>query len=321
MGRQKRNRRDVDGVILVNKPIGMSSNGVLQKVKWLFHANKAGHTGALDPLATGVLPICLGESTKFSQFLLDSNKAYITTAKLGERTASCDAESEVTETKPVPELNLEHINELIKQNLMGEITQIPPIYSALKVGGIPMYKLARQGIPVEVKSRQVRITMCKVLDIRVDKNEIDLEVHCSKGTYIRSIVDEFGQLLGCGAHVTMLHRTQHGFYDIADSISLAELIEIQEANQADTKEDPKQYIKLDELLLSADSPVQDLDKVELTPAQVTTILSGQFVQLDKPLGFYRLFDQASNRFLGLGEITQKHGLKPHRIIREPQAYS
>jgi len=320
MGRQRRNRRDVDGVVLVNKPLGMSSNGVLQKVKWLYHANKAGHTGALDPLATGVLPVCLGESTKFSQFLLDSDKAYITTAKLGERTASCDAESEVTETKDVPELNLEHINELIEQNLMGEITQVPPIYSALKVNGVPMYKLAREGKHVDVKSRQVKISMCKVLEIRADKNEVDLEVHCSKGTYIRSIVDEFGQLLGCGAHVSMLHRTQHGFYDIADSITLDELIEIQEANQAETKETPEQYIKLDELLLSADSPVQDLDKVELTPEQVKTILSGQFVPQEKALGYYRLFDQETQRFLGLGEITEKHGLKPHRIIREQQAY-
>ncbi|BCE00803.1 tRNA pseudouridine(55) synthase TruB [Marinicellulosiphila megalodicopiae] len=311
MGRQRRNRRDIDGVMLVNKPTGFTSNQVLQKIKWMFHANKAGHTGALDPLATGVLPICLGESTKFSQFLLDSDKGYITTAKLGIRTASCDSDSEVTETKPVPQLNEDDIKQLIADNLMGEITQVPPIYSALKVNGVPMYKLARQGVEIEVKSRKTRIDKCEILAIRED--EIDLEVHCAKGTYIRSVVDELGQLIGCGAHVSMLHRIKHGHYDINQCITLDELAEIKEKNG-------ETYELLDPLLQRADSPVLGLDAIVLNAQECKTILSGQFVSQDKPLGFYRLIDENTQRFLGLGEITEKHGLKPHRIIRDPQVF-
>ena len=339
MPAKKKQRRNISGVLLLDKPLGLSSNTALQKVKRLFNASKAGHTGALDPLATGVLPICLGESTKFSQFLLDSDKAYATTAKLGVRTASCDAESEVTETKPVPKLSLQQVDAILEQNLRGTITQVPPIYSALKVDGVPMYKLARQGIAVEVKSRQVTIFRIDITAMRDD--EIDLEIHCSKGTYIRSIVDELGQLLGCGAHVSMLRRLSHADYHIQDSYTLEQLQQLapslqtnkvdsldsqqqsasdsnqldnQPVHQPDNKPDNADFQALDTLLLSADSPVQSLPKIELSQAQSQTILSGQFLKFDLALGYYRLFIKGSQQFIGLGEITEKHGLKPHRII-------
>ena len=186
MARRKKGRR-IDGVFLLDKPQGISSNAALQKVKRLYDAAKAGHTGALDPLATGMLPICLGEATKFSQFLLDSDKRYITTAKLGIRTDSSDADGEVIETKPVPKLEWEALNDLIQSKFSGEIEQVPSMFSALKHNGQPLYKLARKGEKVEVKPRQVCIYEIKLLDLRAD--EVDLEVHCSKGTYIRSIVE------------------------------------------------------------------------------------------------------------------------------------
>ena len=201
--------RAISGLCLLDKPQVLSSNAALQRVKHLYGAAKAGHTGALDPLATGLLPICLGEATKFSQYLLDSDKRYLTTAKLGQRTDTCDAEGEVTEERPVPDnLSREQIEALLDEHFSGDIEQVPPVYSALKLNGQPLYKLARQGVEVEVKPRQVRIHEIRLLALRED--ELDLEVFCSKGTYIRSIVEDLGLLLGCGAHVSVLRRLQTG---------------------------------------------------------------------------------------------------------------
>ena len=183
MGRRRKSRgRSVDGVFLLNKPTGLSSNAVLQRVRRLYDANKAGHTGALDPLATGMLPICLGEATKFSQHLLDSDKRYITTAKLGIRTDSSDADGEVIEEKPVPSITAEQVEALLQAHFSGEIEQVPSMFSALKYNGQPLYKLARKGIQVEVKPRKVKIYEIHLKELRED--EIDLEVFCSLSFFL-----------------------------------------------------------------------------------------------------------------------------------------
>ncbi len=206
-----RKGRDLTGVVLLNKPQGMSSNHALQRVKRLYNAQKAGHTGALDPLATGILPVCLGEATKFSQYLLDADKAYRVEATLGVRTTTSDAEGEVVEEKPVA-VDAAKVADAIKQ-FIGEQEQSPSIYSALKHEGRPLYYYARQGIEVPKKTRTITVHSIELLDIQ--DNKVTLQVSCSKGTYIRTLVDDLGQLLGCGAHVSMLHR--NAVADIAEA--------------------------------------------------------------------------------------------------------
>ncbi|MBB1440781.1 tRNA pseudouridine(55) synthase TruB, partial [Shewanella sp. SG41-4] len=192
--------RFIDGIVLLDKDTGMSSNFALQRVKRFFNANKAGHTGALDPLATGMLPICLGEATKFSQHLLDSDKRYLVTAKLGQRTDTSDSDGEVVQTRPV-----NFTQELLDEKLSffrGTTQQIPSMYSALKYQGQPLYKYAREGIEVPRESRP--ITVFELNFIKLEGDELTLDIHCSKGTYIRTIIDDLGEMLGCGAHVIML---------------------------------------------------------------------------------------------------------------------
>ncbi len=200
---RRRKGRPINGVILLDKPTGISSNDALQKVKRIYFAEKAGHTGALDPLATGMLPICLGEATKFSQFLLDSDKRYRVIAKLGERTNTSDSDGEVVETRPV-DVTLDKLKACIDQ-FRGESDQVPSMFSALKYQGKPLYEYARKGIEVPRESR--KITVYEIVLHRFEGDEVEMEVHCSKGTYIRTIVDDLGEMLGCGAHVTMLRRT------------------------------------------------------------------------------------------------------------------
>ncbi|WP_315981354.1 tRNA pseudouridine(55) synthase TruB [Aliamphritea spongicola] len=253
--------RPVDGIFLLDKPGGISSNRALQIVKRLYGAAKAGHTGALDPLATGMLPLCFGEATKFSQFLLDADKRYITTAKLGQRTDTSDADGQVVEERPLPaDLSFERIDELLQQEFTGQITQVPSMFSALKHNGQPLYKLARQGIEVEVKSRQVTVYSIDVLDFRGD--EVDLDIRCSKGTYIRSIVQDMGEMLGCGAHVQMLRRLDSGPYKAADMMPLAELEALVEKMTPEVDLDGIQK-HLDGLLLPPWSPVADTPEVVL----------------------------------------------------------
>ncbi len=200
---RRRKGRPVNGVILLDKPTGISSNDALQKVKRIYFAEKAGHTGALDPLATGMLPICLGEATKFSQFLLDSDKRYRVIAKLGERTNTSDSDGEVVETRDI-NVTPEFLDECIDK-FRGESDQVPSMFSALKYQGKPLYEYARQGIEVPREAR--KITVYEIVLHRFEGDEVEMEVHCSKGTYIRTIVDDLGEMLGCGAHVTMLRRT------------------------------------------------------------------------------------------------------------------
>lgn len=202
--RAKKNFRKLSGILLLDKPLGMSSNQALQRVRHLFKAEKAGHTGSLDPLATGMLPVCFGEATKVSAYLLDSDKTYQTTAQLGETRATGDAEGDVLQARAVPDLNTVDLPALLAV-FTGDIQQVPPMYSALKKDGKPLYALARQGIEVERKARSVTIHDLQLLARR--ETALDLSVHCSKGTYIRTLVEDMGEQLGCGAYVSMLRRT------------------------------------------------------------------------------------------------------------------
>ncbi len=305
--------RPVDGIFLLDKPGGISSNRALQIVKRLYGAAKAGHTGALDPLATGMLPLCFGEATKFSQFLLDADKRYITTAKLGQRTDTSDADGQVVEERPLPaDLSFARIDELLQQAFTGEITQVPSMFSALKHNGQPLYKLARQGIEVEVKSRQVTVYSIEVLDFRGD--EVDLDIRCSKGTYIRSIVQDMGEMLGCGAHVQMLRRLDSGPYKAADMIPLAELEAMVEKMTPEVDLDGIQK-HLDGLLLPPWSPVADTPEVILDETQVLALIRGQKVQLEThdAQALVRILTE-NDEFLGIGEVTDGGRLLSRRLL-------
>ena len=226
MSRPRRRGRDVHGVLLLDKPQGASSNDVLQKVKRIYNANRAGHTGALDPLATGMLPICLGEATKFSQYLLDSDKRYRVIAKLGQRTDTSDADGQVVEERPVT-FSAEQLDAAL-ESFRGDTMQVPSMYSALKYQGKKLYEYARQGIDVPREARP--ITVYELLFIRHEGDELELEVHCSKGTYIRTIIDDLGEKLGCGAHVIYLRRLAVSKYPVERMVTLEHLHEIGRAH-------------------------------------------------------------------------------------------
>ncbi|MBQ0921191.1 tRNA pseudouridine(55) synthase TruB [Hydrogenophaga aromaticivorans] len=213
-------RRPVHGVLLLDKPLGLSSNQALQKAKWLLRAEKAGHTGTLDPLATGVLPLCFGAATKFSQLHLDADKTYETTVRLGQKTSTGDAEGDVIETRPVT-CTAGQVVEVLDR-FMGPIAQVPPMHSALKKDGKPLYEYAREGQTVEREARQVMIHDLDLLDMRLDGDApiLQLRVRCSKGTYIRTLGEDIGEALGCGGHLTMLRRTATGPFDATQCITL-----------------------------------------------------------------------------------------------------
>ena len=213
-------RRPVHGVLLLDKPLGLSSNQALQKAKWFLRAEKAGHTGTLDPLATGVLPLCFGAATKFSQLHLDADKTYETTVRLGLKTSTGDAEGEVIETRAVTCTPGQVVEVL--DRFMGPIAQVPPMHSALKKDGKPLYEYARDGQTVEREARQVVIHDLDLLDMQLDGDTpcLQLRVRCSKGTYIRTLGEDIGEALGCGGHLTMLRRTATGPFDVTQCITL-----------------------------------------------------------------------------------------------------
>lgn len=299
----KRKWRQVDGIVLLNKPLGLSSNQALQKVRRLYQAEKAGHTGALDPLATGMLPLCFGEATKFSQYLLDADKRYLTTVLLGVRTTTGDAEGEVLTHQSVPELSDEELEALL-DNFRGAIEQTPPMYSALKHNGRPLYEYAREGITIERKRRQVTISTLRVVERT--QNTITLDISCSKGTYIRTIGEDIGEALGCGAHLQALHRISSASYDPDNMISF-------ERMEAAASQGEK---VLDEYLLPLDSAVMHLNKVELAHFEASHMLHGRVIT--KKTSFdqddlIRMYNEESNEFLGLGKIMGDE-VKPHRLI-------
>ncbi|EGQ8193001.1 tRNA pseudouridine(55) synthase TruB [Vibrio parahaemolyticus] len=306
---RRRKGRPINGVILLDKPTGISSNDALQKVKRIYFAEKAGHTGALDPLATGMLPICLGEATKFSQFLLDSDKRYRVIAKLGERTNTSDSDGEVVETRPV-DVTLEKLEASIEK-FRGESDQVPSMFSALKYQGKPLYEYARKGIEVPRESR--KITVYEIVLHRFEGDEVEMEVHCSKGTYIRTIVDDLGEMLGCGAHVTMLRRTAVAKYPYEKMVTLEQLNELLE--QAHREEIAPREL-LDPLLMPMDTAVEDLPEVNLIPELADMVQHGQPVQvLGAPeQGPLRLTMGEERLFIGVGEMNDDGKIAPKRLV-------
>lgn len=303
MSRPRKRGRDIHGIFLLDKPQGMSSNDILQKVKRLFQANKAGHTGALDPLATGMLPICLGEATKFSQFLLDSDKRYLVTAKLGERTDTSDAEGQVMETKAVNVSETEIL--AVLEKFRGDILQVPTMFSALKHNGKPLYEYARAGITVEREARSITIFELNFIEYKAPY--LTLEVHCSKGTYIRTLVDDLGEVLGCGAHVTMLRRTAVSNYPVEGMMSYPDLQNLAENAP---------LVALDKHLLPIDTAVANLAKINLTQEQTKAVGFGQRIKYENTnqiYGLVRLISE-SGQFLGIAEVTSDNVIRPNRMV-------
>jgi len=305
MGRRRKGR-NISGIVLLDKPLGITSNRALQIVKRLYKAAKAGHTGSLDPLATGLLPLCLGEATKVSGFLLDADKRYLATLKLGVKTSSADAEGEVIETRPVENYSKKQINAAIEP-FLGDIEQVPPMHSALKIDGQPLYKLAHQGIVIERKSRAVHIFDIKIL--RYEGDEMDIEVHCSKGTYIRTLAEDIGEKLGCGAHLSALRRTASGPFHLEDSITMEELEQLTENT------DEQGFAEADAVLMPAEDALHDWESVNLSADAAFYICRGQAVQVpNAPTeGLVRLFSEEKG-FLGIGEILDDGRVKPHRLF-------
>ena len=264
----RRRWKDVDGVLLLDKAGGMTSNDALQKGRRLFSAAKGGHTGTLDPMATGLLPLCFGEATKFSNRLLDADKTYRATLKLGVSTTTGDVEGEVVATKAVENVDLARV-EAVCLRFLGEIRQLPPMYSALKHQGKALYEYARQGIEIEREERVVTIHALTVE--RVEGDEIDIEVRCSKGTYVRTLGEDIGEALGCGAHLTMLRRTSIGSLSIANSMTLEQISEHPEETRG-------------ALLDVPDSLLAHLPALILSEDQTRVFMHGQAVKITAPCG-------------------------------------
>lgn len=300
-----RTRLAINGILLLDKPIDMSSNGALQRVKWLFSAKKAGHTGSLDPLATGMLPLCFGEATKFSQFLLESDKTYEVVAQLGERTLTGDSEGEVVETRPVPALSVEQL-EIVLNPFRGLISQVPPMYSALKHQGRPLYELARQGIEIERQSREVMIHALTLLSHDPEANTLSLRVHCSKGTYIRTLIEDIGRVIGCGAHVIELRRTSVTPYQDKRMYTLGEL---------ENKLDAEGVAGLSACLLPVQTSVAGFPAVTLSTSATFYLKQGQSVRTNLPVNtpFVQLYSD-SQQFLGVGEVMPDGRVKPQRLL-------
>jgi len=299
----RRPRRPVSGVLLLDKPVGWTSNAALQAAKRLYQAAKAGHTGSLDPLASGLLPICLGEATKLSEFLLNADKGYRFTCRLGVTTATGDAEGEVVTVRPVGPLLSRESMEAVLRRFVGTIQQIPPMYSALKHNGQPLYKLARKGMEVERAPREVTIHELRLL--RLDDEEFECELRCSKGTYVRTLATDLGEMLGCGAHVTALRRTVVEPYDAARMVTLESLREWAEQGLA----------VLDTKLLPLDSAVTQWPAVRVGGDAAFYLRQGQPVLAPRapPQGWVRLY-QDEQRFFGIGEILDDGRVAPRRLL-------
>lgn len=310
MGRRPKWGRSVHGVLLLNKSAGMTANSALQQAKRLFFANRAGHTGALDPLATGVLPVCFGEATKFSQYLLNADKRYRSTFCFGVSTDSGDMDGEVVSRVDATEITAMMVSDAMQQ-FRGRIKQVPPMYSALKHKGQPLYKLARLGIEVERQAREVEIFSCRLLNfIPGVSPRAEVEVHCSKGTYVRSLAEDLGAALNVGGCVERLHRSSVGPYLENGSISL-ESLAVERGN--------KPSENLDHHLLTVDSPASSLAKLSLSENTGYYLRQGQPVmdlrvyQVGAEGDMVRLFLE-SGTFLGVGEITDDGCIAPRRLV-------
>ena len=295
---ENRKKLEISGLLLIDKPLGFSSNQALSKIKWIFSAKKAGHTGTLDPLATGLLPICFGEATKFSSHLLNSEKTYEASIKLGWKSSTGDAEGKLTESKIIS-LSLEKLQKELK-SFIGLSKQTPPMFSALKYNGQPLYKLAREGVKIERQEREINIS--KLILLNYSKNIIKIEVTCSKGTYIRTLAEDIANKLGMDGYLTELRRTKIGKLNINEAFSIENISTL-------SSDKRKSCIKPTEVL------VDRYPKLSLLDSEVDFIKNGQPIKLKKKLNteIYTLFTK-SKVFIGLGEIDSNNLLKVVRLI-------
>ena len=291
----------MNGILLLDKPTGGSSNKVLQRVKWLFNARKAGHTGSLDPLATGLLPLCFGEATKVSGFLLDADKHYRVRCRLGQTTNTADAEGELLSERPVPVLDEATIGDVL-QRFLGEQDQVPPMYSAVKHQGERLYRIARRGEEVERKARRIRILALQLVEL--GQAEFTLDVHCSKGTYVRTLAEEIGEALGCGAHVTALRRTGLGPFTDQPMVTMEQVEAAAEQG----------FGALDDLLLPPEAGLVDWPGVTLDADSAHFLLLGQavFVPRAPDAEWLRLF--GPDGFLGMGVMLDDGRVAPRRLM-------
>ena len=302
MSRRNPTGRDINGVILLDKSTGKSSNTVLQEVKRLFDANKAGHTGSLDPLASGLLPICLGQATKVAQFLLDGDKQYYVRAKMGQSSTTGDSEGNIVDCGSTSAINKNVIKDSLI-NFIGDIEQIPPMYSALKRNGTPLYKLARKGIEVDRAARPVKIYDISFIDYADDI--MTISVSCSKGTYIRTLVEDIGVNLGSSAYVVELRRTGFCHFDISQSLNYEQLVRLKEVG----------FENLDMVILNADEMLPTLQSIHLNEEQTNDIKLGRKISFS---GFdsikkLRLYDH-NNQFIGIGESSLLSEILPKRLF-------
>lgn len=295
---ENRKKLEINGLLLIDKPLGFSSNQALSKIKWIFSAKKAGHSGTLDPLATGLLPICFGEATKFSSYLLNSKKTYEASIKLGWKSSTGDAEGKLTESKIIS-LSLEKLQKELK-SFIGLSKQTPPMFSALKYNGQPLYKLARQGVKIERQEREINIS--ELILLNYSKNIIKIEVTCSKGTYIRTLAEDIAKKLGMDGYLIELRRTKVGKLNINEAFSIENISTL-------SSDKRKSCIKPTEVL------VDRYPKLILLDSEVDFIKNGQPIKLKKKLNteIYTLFTK-SNVFIGLGEIDNNNLLKVVRLI-------
>lgn len=300
MNKPRVDRQEVNGVLLLDKPLGLTSQQAVARVKRLFSARKAGHTGTLDPMADGLLPIGLGEATKFSQFLLDADKGYLASIRLGATTSTGDVEGEILQQRPVDVTEAEVRGVL--QRFIGMQNQTPPMHSALKVAGKPLYAYARAGVMVERQSRAIVIKDIQLIDFK--ENIVNIRVLCSKGTYIRVLAEDIGSALACGAHLIALTRESAGGFKLVQAIS------------CDTLESLSLAERMDQLL-PIDAFASSLERIELEADQTRRIMTGQeVVQPAVPVGLYRLYDDQM-AFFGVGEV-ESGVLKARRLTSQLQ---
>ncbi|WP_284450047.1 tRNA pseudouridine(55) synthase TruB [Spongiibacter tropicus] len=308
MGRRRKGRA-VSGILVLDKPLERSSNSAMIVARAIYKAAKAGHTGALDPLASGVLPICFGEATKFSQYLLDADKVYRTTVIVGERRSTGDAEGEIIAEADASALTREAVEAVLSQ-FRGDILQVPPMHSALKRDGKPLYELARRGLEVEREARPVTISRLELESfVPGERAEVSLLVHCSKGTYIRSLAEDIGEALGLGGYVAALRRLQAGPFEESQALSFEQLQPLR---------DREAFDELDTLLLPLDSALQHIPAVSLSDTTADFLVQGQAVFVPKlPEGpLLRLYrgGDAQSQFMGIGEILDDGRVTPRRLL-------
>jgi len=303
--RKRSNARRVDGILVLNKPMGLTSNAALQRVKGIYFAAKAGHTGSLDPLATGVLPICFGEATKWSQFLLEADKEYVTSVCLGATTATGDADGALLVEQSAGHVTESLVDEVL-QRFRGPIAQVPPMYSALKRNGVPLYELARRGEVVERDARPVTIHRLEREGFEPGERAIlRLRVRCSKGTYIRVLAEDIGAVLGCGAHVAALHRSVSGPFTEAQAVTLEQLETMRESREFET---------LDRLLLPLTTAVGHLPEIRLNESSCFYLAQGQAVMGPQSApGLVRIADE-QGEFRGVAEVLEDRRIAPRRLI-------